>query len=1823
MKSPIPSGIVCVGLPSLLAAFGLAVAPAHAARYKIRPLGIVGGRTGGSGFLQDYDPLELMLDIPSGALDPGRCRMSMNGLGQVVEDIGVNGTSLLWLPAPAFGMSAGYHYFPAGFEAQRISAAGHVVGIIPADYTAAIWYNGNLTDLGKMGLDYVVNVDVTYRGVVVGTAIKTNPVAFASPHFLGTAFIAAPGSTNLQPMFPGDANPNWAFRVNNNADVVGGETPALVQGNVTGTPFVTHNGDSLQPGPMEYVSDPVLPDVYGEVINAFGDIAGVQHIPPGSSQGDQMFAYASSGQTDLPTAPDLLPTTNTMNTYADAYAVNTRGQILCAVGSGEFVYLYQGGTFTKLENLIPAGSGWTSLAGADLNDNGWIVGAGTYNGQIDQAFLMIPVGLDAKLAATPDRVFVGAPVTVTLTLSNETAAADSAVTLTNVGPNFNPSVDGNGGLIYTNGPTPASVASLGPGATATFTYTYRATARGTNLLYAIGHGLDPSAASPYGRFLPSDYATTRVDIGGIEASLSATPQRVRTNDLIYVTLTARNTANSPGPISQIAPTGPLTVEGTGDAQLVQGPDITNAVTLNPGDSTNFNYVFKAAREGHIDFKGRVAGQAPGGSPLQSDELVSDSVLIAPLGDLLIKRDTESDSQYGSESVYQTVPIGQQVRTNTIGPGDVSKFEVEMENHESTPRVFRLNAVETTNAGWNLKYFSDGQDISDAVRAGAEFPPLDSNEVYIVTIEMNGTNAAPNSAASVELFLSSPQLPFETLDAVKAATEKVFEIVVNSTGDLPDKDTNDCCCDTGRVLTNGEVECTLRAAIQFANNHPGKDIIKFKIPATDPNLDHGVPDIQPRTALPAVTDPVIIDGWSQSINSATPPIEINGETLSLNSHPVWRQPGIPAGNANYADFLLDLPGADSGLVINASDCEVRGLDINSFLLCGIELHGPNNSIQGDFFGTDPTGTIPKGNGAAGDAGLVLGIKQYLTAYIQGADVAILSANNQIGGPGRARNVFVGSGGLWAQPGWSSSSSVQRVDSWPKPPPGGDAAQSAPGILIQGANATGNRVEGNLFGLDPSGTKAVAPSIMSGEPIMPSGGVVINRASGNIVGGDTAAAANFFVRQGAGVVILEPESTNNEFIGNVCGLNTAYEGADSSLLRSDAGAILLSAGRNYIGGLGPGEGNLMVESPIVAGGADSVIAGNRIDPDGRATDDTGIWLPYDSVRVLVVSNFVRNCTGQGIRVEGTSCLVESNVITWCGVGYRDDAPEGGIVINNPGNTNSIVGNDISRCGVGVRLWETSHNVISGNSIHDNAGAGVRLSMTLSSPPSLYNRITQNTIYQDGGLGISFGDGVKPTLNDYGDLDSGPNTLLNYPELRSATPVLGVSVDGFLSMALFSKTYQVEFFASSTAPHGRGEGQRYLGSQDVTTDLSGEGPFSFEAAGNVESGEFVSATATDPDGNTSEFSKAIQACVGPDADFDGICDDLESKVPNRGGGIVQKNSPHPLGGGPGNGDGNGDGIADASQTNVCSFIGIAGKWITLAVPNGMTLLGVGPSGPPDFSGLPSDYTFPVGFINVNVMGLTAGGTVTVTNIFHDALQFSTVFAYGPTPDNTTPHWYELPATVGGDELLLTFTDAAAGDHDLTANGAINTVYAPAYRIPPGPPLSVLRKSVQTIESPSYQISTNGDVSLVTNTVPLVSLVFAWPASGTNYVLESTDILSPTNIWQPVTDGAIIVGDQIVITNVFTSATRFFRLVYFPGLAQVTSVSPSAPQLSIQLTSDKAFLLSWPTSTGNFGLQQSTALLPATWVNVTNMAFLVNGREQVVVPSATGNRFYRLVSQ
>ncbi len=85
--------------------------------------------------------------------------------------------------------------------------------------------------------------------------------------------------------------------------------------------------------------------------------------------------------------------------YSGAIAINNSGQVIGSA-EGTYGYLLEGDRYTRLDTLPPvAAMGWRHLEPTGINDRGWIVGtAMTRSGDL-RAFVLIPGGLEAPIAA--------------------------------------------------------------------------------------------------------------------------------------------------------------------------------------------------------------------------------------------------------------------------------------------------------------------------------------------------------------------------------------------------------------------------------------------------------------------------------------------------------------------------------------------------------------------------------------------------------------------------------------------------------------------------------------------------------------------------------------------------------------------------------------------------------------------------------------------------------------------------------------------------------------------------------------------------------------------------------------------------------------------------------------------------------------------------------------------------------------------------------------------------------------------------------------------------------------------------------------------------------------------------------------------------------------------------------------------------------------------------------------------------------------------------------------------------------------------------------
>ncbi len=725
--------------------------------------------------------------------------------------------------------------------------------------------------------------------------------------------------------------------------------------------------------------------------------------------------------------------------------------------------------------------------------------------------------------------------------------------------------------------------------------------------------------------------------------------------------------------------------------------------------------------------------------------------------------------------------------------------------------------------------------------------------------------------------------------------------VDRAGDAQDANLANAACDINVAVAGSQ--CTLRAAIQEANDTSGDDTINFNIVSSD-----SVKTISPASALPTVTEAITINGYTQ------PGAEAN--TLAVGNDAVLK---IQLNGASA--------GADAnGLEIAADNSTVKGLVINRFDSRGIVVEGFNttgNRIQGNFIGTNANGSADRGNlndgvdvfdasnstiggtgvGARnlisgnGDEGLqVLGERatgnKVLGNYIgtdkngtaalgnSGDGVIVVDASdNTIGGTEvGARNIISGNdqNGVEIQDGFAigiptgnrvegnfigtdasgtaalgNSLDGVRITDAPDNSGASDntvggtevgarniiSGNDQNGVEIVGSGATGNKVQGNRIGTNASGNQDLGNSVS---------GVVIDGAPNNVIGGTEVGARNLISGNDAdGVLIQNTDATGNEVFGNFIGTD---DSGTQPLGNSGDGVRISRGPNNTIGGTSAGTANIISgNSGSSSDGVEifgSESTGNRVEGNriGTMADGTGDLGNADDGLVL---NGAPNNTIGGT-ISGARNLISGNGgngVKLVGSGANDNEVKGNFIRVNDDDGVDVSGDD---------------NTIESNSIFANAGDGVEV---FSSGQG--NSILSNRIFDNVGLGIDLLGTNGVTINDTDDPDAGGNNLQNFPVITSATRsnATGVTTISGRINSNPNQSFTIQCFLSDGDPSNHGEGQFFLG-QRTLTDTNGDGDIAFRqacASTIPDVGQTVSVTATNTSGtatntrigDTSEFS------------------------------------------------------------------------------------------------------------------------------------------------------------------------------------------------------------------------------------------------------------------------------------------------------------------------------------------------------------------------------------
>ncbi|MCX7840751.1 MAG: right-handed parallel beta-helix repeat-containing protein [Anaerolineae bacterium] len=250
--------------------------------------------------------------------------------------------------------------------------------------------------------------------------------------------------------------------------------------------------------------------------------------------------------------------------------------------------------------------------------------------------------------------------------------------------------------------------------------------------------------------------------------------------------------------------------------------------------------------------------------------------------------------------------------------------------------------------------------------------------------------------------------------------------------------------------------------------------------------------------------------------------------------------------------------------------------------------------------------------------------------------------------------------------------------------------------------------------------------------------------------------------------------------------------------------------------------------------------------------------------VFANGWNSSAHDGIDVDGINGEVRYNLSRdntctttahGCGNGIElgsQDAGTGGNVIEN----NTVLRN---KQGITIRKG-SSNNTIRKNIITANQGPGVLIADESTNPTS-GNRISQNSIYDNAGLGIDLSNDTTTTPNgvtpNNGTKDTThPNHDMDFPIITAATLHTSTNylhIVGYVGSAPGQNTFanaRLEFFIAAPDPTGYGEGKVFLGECNSSTTDGNFDCYIDVSNKGMTSSDYITGTATDGNGNTSEF-------------------------------------------------------------------------------------------------------------------------------------------------------------------------------------------------------------------------------------------------------------------------------------------------------------------------------------------------------------------------------------
>jgi hypothetical protein len=523
-----------------------------------------------------------------------------------------------------------------------------------------------------------------------------------------------------------------------------------------------------------------------------------------------------------------------------------------------------------------------------------------------------------------------------------------------------------------------------------------------------------------------------------------------------------------------------------------------------------------------------------------------------------------------------------------------------------------------------------------------------------------------------------------------------------------------------------------------------------------------------------------------------------------------------GNTGVGVFIVQSPGVIIGGSRQGAGNLISG-NRTGVLVSGLEARGTR--VFGNLIGTSVTGFDPLGNDGIGihildapESTIGSGRSLTMCNLVSGNGTSGSYSGIYVQRPGARDAVvegnFVGVDQLGMDPIGNSGNGI-TIDGAPAALVGGAntsngwrgnvvAANGMAGIAVLGDSAAGTRILGNNVGMNAWGSAELFNlTAVPGTSLLQSAGIAITNAP-DIMVGDTILETSNLVSGGNrnGIVISGPRALNVRVQNNYIGV--ARDGFTQRGNRN-AGVVIHEAPKNLIGRPtlkpGPPHGNQISGNHALGGGA-------------------------------------------GLQIEGDTAV--GNKVAGNLIGTRRD------------------GGDLGNSGTGVRIGHNaSETQIGGpdstfaNVIAFNWRSGVVVAPGHGGRHSTRNAILSNSIHSNRGIGIDLNaDSVSPSPRRQqaglmGSPGPGPNNWQSAPYLYLVPDSGAGTLD-----ARPNEQYKVQLFRSPAgSASGYGEGKTLVRTLDVLTNQNG---FAWFELASILAGEVLSATATDPEGNTSEFSR-----------------------------------------------------------------------------------------------------------------------------------------------------------------------------------------------------------------------------------------------------------------------------------------------------------------------------------------------------------------------------------